>query len=224
MGLATLSQLQAALADWLGRSDLTSAQLNDLMTMVENDVANGIYSAEGRCISDPIRVMEMQNVNSTFVLSGEYTNLPADWLGAISILYTSSNPVTPLDVESQAVIDGTWANVTSGTPKVCAVVGTQLRIRPAPANGDTATLTYFQRIPSLVLAGAGGTNWLQSRSPNLYLNGCLYHAKVFVGFPEEAGVFMQRYISDLNGLRASEEKNRFPGSSPVVRPYGVTIT
>ena len=81
MALGNYTELQASIADFLNRSDLTLV-IPDFITMAEADM------------NRTLRIKDM-SVRTRAPLSGQYLKLPPDFLGVRNI-ELMTDPVTPL--------------------------------------------------------------------------------------------------------------------------------
>jgi len=221
MALATLTDLQTAIQNFgQGRTDISTADINDMITLAENDIEHGTYNGEGRPITRPLRVRSMETKVDAFALSGEYTNLPSDYLEMREVWLTSQASWPPLRFVTPEAFDDTYAAGASGPPTAYSVVGTQLRVGPGAGVTDTCRLIYYATIPNLV---TNSTNWLLTGWPNVYLYGALRHLAPYIGALEMLPVWQAAFVSALGGLIASQTRGSFSGTSMAVRTPGVTI-
>lgn len=100
----------------------------------------------------------------------------------------------------------------SGAPKVFAIVGNVMKVRPTVASG-TVNLWYYAGFPSLTEAPY--TNWLLARASDVYL----YATCVEVGIATKNTSLVEAMTSlleqSLTGLRLEDERRRW-GMSTVV--------
>jgi hypothetical protein len=160
MALSTYTDLQAAIADWLHRSDLTT-QIPDFIALCEADMQ--------------VRAKLSQwDTDTTVSVSSGSGSLPGDFAKAISARYGSQSGV--LQFLSGDQFDGYAAANESGEPLFFTVRGANLLVAPS-ATGDV-TLKYTARFTPL--SGSATSNSLLQLFPDAYLNGSLMHASSWI--------------------------------------------
>lgn len=222
MGLSTLSDLRANIAAFgQDRTDIGSGTIDDFIELAEVDIVNGTFDAGGRMITPPLRVRAMETVNASFTLSGEYTNLPANYLEMRSVEWTSQSNKPPLKFVTPDVFEALAAQQWSGTvATMWTIVGSQIRVGPGASGTDVLTLIYYADLPGLV---ANVTNWLMTGYPNVYLYGALRHLAPYTGATEMLGVWQPAFVSAVMGLIRSQQRGSYSGTSMAVRSPGVTV-
>ena len=101
MALANYTDLQASVADFLNRADLTNV-IPDFITLTEADMNRSL------------RVREM-SVRTRAPISEQYVKLPVDFLGMRNIELVT-NPVTPLEYRNMQNLDLYRASDATGKP------------------------------------------------------------------------------------------------------------
>jgi hypothetical protein len=160
MAFSTYADLQAAIASWLNRDDLT-AQIPDFITMAEVR-----FNRE-------LRTIQMVK-RATATTNNEFVAVPADWLEAKD-LNISGQPlayITPDKLEE-------WKNnKVTGKTRFYTIVGAEFELFPAPTSDVTVEMAYYAKIPSL--SGGNPSNWVLATAPDLYLYGALQQASTFL--------------------------------------------
>lgn len=200
MGLSTYSELQATIAAFLDRDDLTS-NIPDFITL-----------AEARMNRD-IRHWEME-ARSTATFDEQYEGLPSDWLELIRVTLTNDRH---LDVISQAkMAEYREANEnTAGKPRFYALSASQIELLPTPDDDYAATLIYYKRIPSLSVSTT--SNWLLQHSPDAYLYCSLMQTAPFLVEDERLPVWAELYRSARDAINAESRKAKSSGVGLVMR-------
>lgn len=157
MALATYSDLQTQIANWLARDDLT-AYIPDFITLFECAAARKLK-------------VRLQESTATLTPSGGVATIPGDYLGYRRVTWTGS-PTTDLVYVTPAMYS-TYIVVGNGTPTVFTIEGSNLRV--APSDNTSLTFDYFQRTAAL----SGTLNWLYTNHPDAYLFGALCEANAF---------------------------------------------
>ena len=131
MALANYTDLQASVASWLNRADLT-AQIPDFIALAESSIGNDV------------RLRDMVTTGTlTTVVAQNYVTLPADWLEFIDIRYGDK----PLKLVSSNEI--TVRSSDTDTAMFYAIEGNRLLLAPVPNAVVTLDITYYARLPAL---------------------------------------------------------------------------
>jgi len=199
MAFNNYSSLQASIADFLNRNDLT-AVIPDFITLAEAQFNRNIRHR---------RMVE----RATATLDSEYSAVPADWLESIRY-QINTNPITVMEFVSPdqaAMLKG--ANGTAGKPIYYTQIGQQFQVVPAPDSGSayTGELTYYATIPALSVSNT--TNWLLTDSPDLYLYGALLQAAPYLQDDQRLSTWGTLYERCLNDLKVSDERSRMATSA-----------
>jgi len=220
MPLTNLSELRSAIADFgTGRTDLTSQTIDNFITLAEHDIEHGTYTEGGATLCPALRVRQMEQ-STNLTLSGEFTNLPADYLQMREVAWVSITNKPPLKFATPEAFDSTFRSTSSGPPKLWTVVGSQLRVGPAASASDVLRITYYTSLPSLV---DNGTNWLMTNFPNVYLYGSLRHLAPYIGAMDFLPVWQSAYMSAVWSVIRSQNAGSFSGTSMAQANTGVTI-
>ncbi|MFV3416136.1 phage adaptor protein [Pseudomonas nitroreducens] len=188
MSIATYSDLQTSVANWLNRSDL-SANIPDFIALAEDRLSGDLKT----------RAMEAKTTLST--VGGTSTvALPADMLEMrrLQILGTYNQP---LSYRSPDELSIDYADNRSGQPVVFTVVGSNIELAPIPDGVYSVELTYQQRIPAL--SASNTTNWLLTAWPSAYLYASLISAEPFLKNDERLPVWQSLYqeaVDNINGI------------------------
>jgi hypothetical protein len=189
MSITTFTELKAAIASELDRTDLTS-QIPDFIALAETYFMHG-----SRDDGEPLRVREMEAETDISPSSNVYA-LPSDYLGMIDVTAKTS-PMRGLDAISKRGANRLYPTRSTGTPKHYFVVGSNLTV--LPYTSADIELTYYQTIPAL--GDSNASNWLLAKMPNLYFRGALMEAAMHLNQPDLASpmkALTDGYISTLN--------------------------
>jgi hypothetical protein len=161
--------------------------------------------------SDPLRIVEMETVDSAFSLSSGTVAQPSGFLELISAY--NNNDDLPIQIVAQRTIDGYGSTAIGRTGGLIAVSGTNFRVLDAPSTAITAVLRYYQKLTTPTAAAA---NDILTDYPNVYLYGCLLEASIFTQDEASALRYLQLYNASVAGLNARTQ--RITASSvPVMR-------
>jgi hypothetical protein len=165
MAITTYTELKAAIAQWLNRTDLTD-QIPDFIKLAE-DTLNKV-------------LRDTRMVTSTTVsLTTPWRKgaVPTDMIQPVYIEVSgqSTNPLEPVAPEQLIMLRRRMQ--TAGTPKFYCIMGRFIEVVPSPSSNTTLDITYFQTIPPLA---SNSTNWLLTYNADVYLWTSLLHAAPFL--------------------------------------------
>lgn len=199
MAFGTYAELQAAIAIWLMRDDLT-AHIPDFITLCES-----------RC-NRRLRVREMET-SATLTPVNNACTLPTDYIEARSVR-ASTDPLsvlTPLSLDLATEV----FNV-AGFPQHYTIQGNTLRAR-APSSSDVV-LDYYQKIPALSVTNT--TNWLLTKAPEIYLYGSLIESAPFMEDDARLATWISLFKAAVDELQQADTRALW--SKAVARIRGVT--
>ena len=187
MPFANSTDLQAAIADWLARSDL-AASIPDFVRL-----------AEAR-LNLVLRCREM-TASATLTPTSGVCPLPADFVEPLAVVANAS-PGAVLEAVPLSWADAQFPTYSAGTPRYYALFGASLKTYPQ--SSATVTLTYLQALPPLA---SNASNWLLAKAPGAYLYGALLEAAPFLDSDPRVALWAQiweRVTGELNaaGQRA----------------------
>jgi hypothetical protein len=200
MALDTYAALQAAVADYLARSDLTS-QIPDFITLNESRMNKVLRT-------------RYQETVSTITIDAATEALPTDFLEARTFVLSSS-PNVVLEFMSPTDLETTYASGAAGRPLNFAIIGSNFKFGPTPDATYSGSLTYYAKIPAL--SDSNTTNWLLTNYPDLYLYGTLMEAAPFCASDDRIPIWMGLYDRAIAGLSQADERARWNGSPLVTR-------
>jgi hypothetical protein len=199
--IGTYSQLQAAIADFLLRQDLTAT------------IPTFIRLAEAQIARD-LRDWRMEK-RSVFAFDDGLEDLPADWIETIRVQVVGSGEVR--HVGHSEMMDLKRDTQLQGEPYYFTHQAGKLELYPIPnAEGE---LVYFSKVPAL--SDAEPTNWLLTDAPDVYLYGALIHSAPFLQEDERIQVWSQLYAAAVGNLNKASERARNSGPLRMrVKTYG----
>lgn len=196
MAIGTYSELKTALANWLNRSDLTD-RIPEFIAMAEAG------------FNRVLRVRD-QVVRTRSDILGQFATLPADFLEGINIQVNDTIPYTiPVLSSSQADKLRTALGDVPGKALGAAVVGSQLELIPTPSSALTIELAYYKKITAL--SDAATTNWLLTKSPDLYLYGSLIHSAPYLHDDERVNLWTAAHDRMIADMRAESAASTYIG-------------
>jgi hypothetical protein len=199
MALSTYTELKAALATALHRSDLT-APIVDFITLAEDR------------LNKRLRLRGME-VRATSSVSTEYVALPTGFL-AMRNLQINSTPRVSLEYASPEWLDANYPNTgRTGKPKFYTLIGGEIQLAPVPDATYTLEMDYFKKLD----LATDATNWVLTNAPRVYYYGALLEAATFLDDQTNAGVWAKLLEEAIKDLELADNKDRFPAAALVMR-------
>lgn len=192
MAITSYATLLDAAIRWSGSSSDSN---------INAAAADAVAMCEGE-LNNRLRVPEMIS-RSRATMTGEYESLPPGTLKLISVGKVGSTGVeTPLDPISPAQ----WPDypyAATGEPYFYALVGAQVRFKPAPTPDSTTLIrfTYYGSVPAL--ADTNPCTAILTRYPNMYLYGTLKHLAAYVNDGDAVVKWSQMFESALTEANRS---------------------
>ena len=190
MALSTYSELQAAVASFMHRDDLTD-EIPDFIRLAEADLQ--------------VRAKLSQWDTSAIVsLTAGSGALPSDFAHAQSVTYGAGSYT--IDFKPHIAFDANAAADETGEPEMYTVRGTNLYVYPK-YTGDV-TLKYTARFTPLSTSAT--TNSLLTLFPDAYLNGAMMHANVWCRDDAAAGQAAALFEQSVNRIKKYMLEYKFP--------------
>ena len=196
MAISSYTELQAAVADWLNRSDLTAT------------IPNFIALAEAQINRDERLHGTAGVTRDTLTVDSQFTDLPADYLKFVSV-NISGDRVRTLQCVTTYEIDDILQGEASGIPRAYAVNGTELEVAPVPSESTTFEVSYQAKLPALSVTP---TNWLLTSHPDIYLYATLMQTAPYLHEDERVAVWASMYDKCCNDFERAEAIKRFSAS------------
>jgi len=189
MGLSTYAELQASIASWLMRDDLTAA-IPDFITLAEAD------------LNAKLRLRAMLTTDTVDAAGGA---LPDDCLAVKSVSLSGYDDLR-FGTPGEAV---THSLAYVGDPAdLWTVDGNSLVVSPTQSSG-TVTIRYYARVPAL--SDANPTNHVLTASPGVYLYGALVQAAPYLLDDARMQTWGTLYQQAIDALQASDDAAEYPG-------------
>ena len=193
MALSNYTELQAAVAGYINRSDAGAAFV-DFIALAEADM------------NRRLRCPENETSNTAFAITSRYTALPTAFAEMRRVVLTAT-PREELMPLSPSLSGGFFE---SGRPIYYAITGNQLEV--VPFGSYELELFYWRDVPALV---SNSTNDVLTKYPDLYLFGSCAQAGIWLDDPGLTSRFMPMYEQALNF--ANTKAQRQLGSGLTIR-------
>jgi len=191
MAITTYSELQAAIADWLNRSDLT-ARIPDFIALAETRINRDLRAREQQVIATA-------NVDTPFFA------LPGDFLEfkSFRITDTGGNAFELMLATPEQISAALAESSVSNTPRFVTIIGDQFQLWPAPDQMYVGSLAYVRKVQAL--SDAAPTNWLLTDAPDVYLYGSLMSAGPFLRDNEALVTFKTLFDEAIEAIRVADK-------------------
>lgn len=183
----TYTGLQASVADFLNRADITAA-IPDFIALAEAQ------------INRRLRVRRMM-VTATATVSTPGPAVPTDFLEAISLTLSTGQLLDSVSIGAMAEAN---QYATGPVPSRYAVSGGNFVFGPAPTAALTAVLVYYAKLPPLA---ANATNWLLADHPDIYLYGALTQSGPYLKDDPRLDVWGGLFQAGMNDLVMADANN-----------------
>lgn len=202
MSLDTFANLKTAIADHLGRSDLTS-YIPDFITL-----------AEARHKRE-IRIREMVT-RSAITVNARQISLPTGFLEAKTFRLLTS-PVTVLKPTNFDYMNQV-RDETSGKPSYF-VISNEIEFDKTPDSSYSGEIVYYKAFTAL--SDGATSNSLLTRAPDAYLYGALVASAPFLLDDARIQVWNNLYNLAVEGLAHANRQEGHVGPM-ISRPHGAT--
>jgi hypothetical protein len=185
MSITNYTELKTAISGWLAKGTTYDGQIDDFI-----DLAEAEFNRQLR-LDD----MEAEEEIET-VAAQEYIEPDTEFLGIPSLQL--SGQAKGLTYTTRKQLSDSYGGNSSGRPKQYAKgVGNKIILGPTPDGVYTIIATGYEKIPALSVSNT--TNWLLTKSPDLYLFMCLAYANLYVKNMQGA----DEWRNKANGIIAS---------------------
>lgn len=191
MAITTYSELQAAVASWLKRSDMASR------------IPEFISLAEAR-LNRKLRKRQAETDQSLAgVIGSRYVTLPATFSEALNLWIVDGQGRRPLERFMDPALLETFAD--RGEPRWWTIDGVNLAFeRPC----DQAYSFTLRMVAKYALSEASPTNSLLTDAPDLYLAATMVEAAKFTRDVELGAVWDASYRRAIAELNAQDARSR----------------
>jgi hypothetical protein len=189
MTIATYSELQTAVANYLHRTDLTTV-IPDFITLAEERM------------NRTLRVRQMETtLAETTIEDGNYIAAPDGMVG-VKTLWVPNYEGSPLKAQTYEFV---VAKDTETYPTHWAWVGDNLYF-----NGTGSVQgVYYTEIAAL--SDTNTTNWLLTAHPSVYLRASLLEAAIYTRDPEGIAFCQAAFDATLADIMGSNARDIYSG-------------
>ena len=197
MSITNYADLQATIASYLARTDLT-VQIPDFIQLAETRLRR------------ELRIRQMLKVVTTTTTSGDGTvELPFDFL-QMRDLHLNTNPVQTIEYVSPSNFYRNTFSSTIGLPRQYTVLGQEFQFAPQPDSDYELQMLYYAA-PSY-LSSTNTSNVFLVNCPDLLLYGALGEASPYLMDDDRLGTWASMYDRGLAALTVSDDQGEYGGS------------
>jgi hypothetical protein len=193
MALATYSDLKSTIADYLNRADLTSV------------IPTFITLAEAK-FNRELRLRDMLT-RAEATSNNEYVALPSDFLEAYILELNMENIAAqqPLAFVGPNEAKSLKANKIINKVRYFTLIDGAFELLPAPTSNVDLLLTYYAKIPAL--SDSQTTNWLMTKSPDLYLYSSVLEATPYLKNDERLQIWAAARQQVMDAMNIESERS-----------------
>ena len=195
--ITTYSDLQATIASYLARSDLTAM------------IPTFIQLAETR-LRRELRLRQMLKSVTITATAGDSTiAMPSDFLQMRDI-HIVTNPVATLEYQSPSALFRNSRTTDSGLPRQYTVLADEFQLSPVPDSNYTLNLLYY--FQPVFLSSSVASNEFMAICPDLLLYGSLGEAEPYLMNDSRLATWAQMYDRGVSALTVSDDQGEYGGS------------
>jgi hypothetical protein len=194
MALTSYSTLKTAVANYLGRSDLTS-QIPDFITLAELR------------LSREIRTRKLLKSVTTTTTAGDSTvALPSDFL-ELRDIYLDGNPRISLQYLSPSTFTRNAQATVSGKPAVYTTLGQEFEFAPIPDKAYTVELLYYFK--PTAMSDSVASNEFLANYPDALLYATLAEAEPYLMNDARIQVWSSMYDRAISNITIGDQNSEY---------------
>ena len=198
MSIATYSELNTAVANWLDRDDLTD-RIPEFIALCE--------ARFNRLLR--IRAMEYKQTAST-VAGQRNLALPTGFI-QMRNLQMNENPIVPMQYVTPEIYDRLYGSTLTGTPQMYTIIADEIQLGPIPGSALTIEMLFYKKFDALTAAAT--TNWMIINAPDVYLYGCLLEAEPFIMNDPRVQLWAAGFKQAITDMQEQDNRDRHSGSA-----------
>jgi hypothetical protein len=196
MALTNYSDLKTSVANYLGRSDLTS-QIPDFISL-----------AEVR-LNRALRIRQMLKTVTSSTTGGDSTvGLPSDFL-EIRDIYLDANPRISISYLSPSSFTRDARAAESGQPVFYTLRSNEIEFAPIPDTAYTVVMLYYGKPDAM--SDSNPSNAFMANCPDALLYGALIEAEPYLMNDARITTWAGLYENAITSLNESDESSEYSG-------------
>ena len=196
MSLSTYSDLKTSVANYLGRSDLTS-QIPDFITLAELRLSRDIRTRR-----------MLKTATATMTIADATVGLPSDFL-AIRDVFIQGSPRTTVSYLSPSAFSANSRADEQGLPVFYTMRSNEFEFAPKPDSAYVVQMLYY--FTPTVLSDNNTSNEFLANYPDALLYGSLLEAEPYLLNDARTQTWSSLYNQSVSRINASDEESEFAG-------------
>lgn len=196
MGISNYTDLQATIASYLGRTDLTSV-IPDFITLAENRLQRQLRT----------RLM-LKSATATMTANDNTVGLPTDFL-EMRDLYIHGNPRIVVTYLSPSAFTRDARAMDTGKPVYYTIIGQELSFAPIPDAAYTLDMLYYYK--PTYLGSTNATNIFSLNYQDALLYGALAEAEPYLMNDARIQTWAGLYDRAINNIIGADENSEYSG-------------
>ena len=196
MGYTNYTALQASVASYLGRNDL-SAVIPDFISFAETRLSRDLRT----------RLM-LKTATAPTVAADARVALPTDFL-EIRDLFVQGNPRMPVTYLSPSAFTRDARADESGLPVFYTVLAQEFQFAPQPDTVYTLEILYYAK--PAVLSGANASNVFLANYPDALLYGALLEAEPYLINDVRSQTWATLYDRAIRNISDADQGGEYSG-------------
>lgn len=196
MAITNYSDLKTQVANYLGRSDLTS------------QIPNFISFAELR-LNRTLRIRQMLKTATATMTGGDSTvGLPTDFLQMRDI-FVDANPRIAISYITPSNFTRDARATESGKPVFYTMRGVEFEFAPIPDTNYTLQMLYYAKPDAL--SDSNPSNVFLANCPDALLYGSLLEAEPYLMNDARLATWTTLYNATVDRMNASDDESEYAG-------------
>jgi hypothetical protein len=197
MAISTYAELQTAVQNFLGRTDISGDRTKEFIAMAEARMSRELESRS-----------QEKRATSTLEVGTDFYALPTD-LRTIRSVKLNTSPVVTLVYHTPNSLTSTFTSTGNGRPQAYTVIGDEIRYQPTPDSAYTSEITYIDGLTAL--SDSATSNTVLTRHPDAYLYGSLSAAAIYFGDDTRLSNFEALFKRAIDEINTDEERSKTGG-------------
>jgi hypothetical protein len=196
MAFTNYSALKTTIANYLGRTDLTT-QIPDFITLAETRLARELRTRQ-----------MLKSATSPMTGGDAKVALPTDFL-EVRDLYIQGNPRMPVTYLSPSAFTRDARADESGRPFYYTVLASEFLFAPIPDGTKTLEILYYAK--PAVMSDSNASNVFLANYPDALLYGALVEAEPYLINDARVQLWISLYDRAINSISESDEGSEYSG-------------
>lgn len=196
MAYTSYSDLQTSVANYLGRSDLTTV-IPDFIRFAETRLARELRTRK-----------MLKSATASMVAGDARVALPTDFL-EVRDLYTQGNPRMPVTYMSPSGFTRDARADESGLPVFYTVLASEFQFAPMPDTAYVLEILYYAQPP--VLSSSNSSNVFLANYPDALLYGALLEAEPYLINDARSQTWALLYDRAVKNIQDSDQNSEYSG-------------